>query len=357
MRAHAVVALLLLVTVSGCIGGQERSQWAYTSTQLDTTYAEGRTGRGVTVGILDTGINLGHPSLDHLGDDDRANGEVIAFKDYLVGDEGVEKARDPDGHGSHVTGILAGRGSGTGSKILYNGVDLLGGAPDVRLVIVRVCDDDHCDGQGIVDGVRWATAQNVDILSLSLGGEAARGVLSDLMQDRLESAINSAIDQGIVVVASAGNSGPDNEQVNSPADIPRVIAVGAIDKDLKVWSGSSRGDNPPCRLGGVLGSPATGRCDPHKKPEVVAPGVEVLSAWTGDSYARATGTSQATPFVTSAVAAMLQGAPELRDAQGVRGVKEALMDTAKPLRGQQTPHDDGAGYGLLQAADAVARYR
>ena len=362
-RAIAPLALALLVALPGCLSGPGASTWAYRMVQLDQLDGGGA---GVTVAILDTGINVRHPSLDHLVDGDRQNGELIAYRDFLDGGQGVGEARDPDGHGSHVAGILAARGGGgVGDRLVSGDVELLGGAPAVRLVVARVCNAETCPGQAIVAGIRWATAQGADVLSLSLGGQAGLPpVLAEIVEDQMTDAINDAIDRGVVVVASAGNCGnaaregcQGADDVNTPAAISGVIAVGAVDSKGRVASFSSGGDNAgnPCRPLPLAG--LSGRCDPNKKPELVAPGVDIVGAWTGRTYVTVSGTSQATPFVTAAVAHMLAGRPDLNDRDDVLAVKRALVDTAKPVTGQDRPHDAEAGYGILQARSAVDRYR
>ncbi|MEA3190379.1 MAG: serine protease AprX [Thermoplasmata archaeon] len=357
MKAVPVLLLLLATTFSGCLGGEARTEWAFEVTQLATLADQGRSGKGVVVAILDTGINREHAALEHLFDGDLENGEVTHFQDFLGTDQGPAKAFDRDGHGSHVAGVLAASGSTLGDKLVYGGVDLRGGAPGIRLMVARVCGEAACDGNAIVRAVDWAAANGAQVLSLSLGRQASSSVLPVQLQDAMESAINRAIDRGIVVVASAGNDGPGNTDVGSPASIPRVIAVGAIQEDGSVWASSSRGDDAtnPCRTIPVVGS--QGRCKPNQKPELVAPGVDILSSWTDDSYARASGTSQATPFVTAAVALMLEGHGRLTDADDVARVKKVLVDTAQPVADQAMPHDEGAGYGLVQALAAVNAYR
>ncbi|HLF17145.1 MAG TPA: S8 family serine peptidase, partial [Candidatus Thermoplasmatota archaeon] len=297
-----------------------------------------------------------HPSLDHLVDGDLGDGELTHFKDFLDGGEGVEKAHDPDGHGSHVIGILAARGPY--SHGLFGGVELDGGAPGIELVVARVCDAKSCATDRLPEAIRWAVQTGgADILSLSLGGqEGGIGLVNDLLQDDLEAAIQEAIDAGVVVIASAGNDGPDNLDISTPANIPDVIAVGAIQRGGVVWTNSSRGDDAgnPCRTFPPL--PTVGRCDPSKKPELVAPGVDILSAWTGNGFAVATGTSQATPFVTAVVAILLEDHPALRGREDVLSLKRALMETARPVAGQREPHDDAAGYGIVQADAALRDY-
>jgi len=347
----ALAALaFLLPALSGCLGmGSGRTAWAFDDTQLAALAAEGRTGRGVTVAFLDTGINVGHPSLAHLRDGNMDNGELVAFRDFLGSASTVAAAFDDDGHGTHVAAILAARGATTLDKL--GGIDLLGGAPDVRLVVARVCSKDTCDPSVLPAAINWAVSQGADVISLSLGGEF--GLRDALTERNIDSAVQSAIDSGTVVIASAGNKGPDDQDVESPASIPEVIAVGAVDEAGHVAPFSSRGDDAgnPCRglpLPGGLG----GRCDPDKKPELVAPGVGIVSAWTGKEYRSADGTSQATPFVTAAVALILQGKPDLPGRNDVLRLKSALVSSAAPLQGQVVPHDPAAGYGLLQAEAA-----
>jgi subtilisin family serine protease len=354
MRAILAVALLTALVLSGCLGGEKRTQWAFTSTQITDMAALGRTGQGVTVAILDTGINLNHPSLSHLHDGNVANGEVVAYHDYIDGSDGVAAAQDHDGHGSHVAGIIAAHGSSTSDKLAYGGVDLLGGAPNVRLVIARVCGGDTCKTDAIPTAVTWAVNQGADVISLSLGGERADNLFG-LQSDQLTNAINAAIDSGVVVVASAGNEGTKQGDVAAPADIPGVIAVGAVDSDLSVWSDSNRGADMPCQTVPVVGT-QNGRCPPNEKPELVAPGVDILSAWAGSSYVRATGTSQACPFVTSVVALILEGRPDLPNRAAVMDLKQSLIETARPIEGQHQPHDLAAGYGLVQAKAAYNDY-
>ncbi len=355
---RAATALLLLATVlGGCLGGEARTEWAYTITQLDLMPDAGRTGKGVTIAVIDTGANRDHPALSHLFDGQRDNGEVVAFQDYMHGKQGVDQTYDDAGHGSHVLGIIGAAGSTLGDKLVYGGVDLKGGAPDATFVIAKVCDLNGCASDQIPAAIRWATSQGAQVISLSLGGPEGSNPFGLVAPDDLTSAVNEAIDKGVVVIASAGNDGPSNSDVYAPSNIQGVISVGAIDSSGQVWDKSNRGDDAgnPCQTLPVLGT--SGRCDPDKKPELVAPGVEILSAWTGGSYVRATGTSQACPFVTSAVGLILQGRPHLTGRADVEHMKTVLEQTARKIGGQKTPHDDAAGYGIVQAKAAYDAYR
>jgi subtilisin family serine protease len=372
MRAPATtlaLAALLVPALSGCFGTEARTEWAFEVTQLSALADEGRTGRGVRVAVLDTGIDVGHVALTHLVDGDLHNGELVGFQDYVAARNGVAQAYDDDGHGTHVAGIIAASGSSLADKIEYGGVALLGGAPGVHLLVAKVCGIDaggraFCDADAIPRALEWAVAQKADVVNLSLGGVAPDDVFANLCLQPsscpIANAVRAAVAEGVVVVAAAGNDGPGNDDVSTPGDVAEAISVGAIQKDGSVWVNSSRGDDAghPCTAtSNVLPNPFNPpRCDPNKKPELVAPGVQILSAWTGGRYVQATGTSQATPFVTAAVALMLEGRPDLRSGADVVELKQALVASAKRVPGQAAPHDDAAGYGLLQAKAALAAY-
>ncbi len=349
-------SLFVSIALAGCVGDIQRTEWAYDVTDIDGVPG---TGARVRVAVLDTGINTAHPSLDHLVDGKAANGELIAFKDFMSSREGVSQAYDDDGHGSHVVGIMAARGGKSGG-LLAGGFDLHGGSPGIQLMVARVCNQESCDSTAIRRAVDWSVSNGAHVISMSLGGVSTLLPFDD--DDPIRASINNALDQGIVVVAAAGNGGPGaaegerRSDVSFPADVPDVIAVGAISRDGSVASISSRGDNS-CLIGQI------GRCrDPDRKPELVAPGVGILSAWTGSDYVEATGTSQATPFVTSVVALLLEprvgsdGKSPLRDRGDVETLKRVLVDTAKPVAGQSQPHDDAAGYGIVQAGAAFRAY-
>lgn len=361
----ALVALAFaLAVLPGCLGGIQRTEWAYDDAGIDQVVsATGRTGKGVTIAILDTGINVQHPALDHLVDGDPANGELVAFRDFLGTAVGVASAFDDSGHGSHVAGIIAARKTGT----TFAGVELKGAAPAAQLVVGRVCAE-RCDASILPTAIDWAVRQGADVVSLSLGGQFN---LTDTQQRlQLENAVDGAIAVGVVIVASAGNEGAGSADVESPADIPGVIAVGSIGEDGQVSDFSSHGSaqNNVCRLPSQSPPPipipplprvlpvVISRCDPDMKPELVAPGEEIVSAWAGKDYYKASGTSQATPFVTAAVALMLEGHADLDSREDVEAVKQALVDSARPVPGQVLPHDDGAGYGSLDAFAALQAY-
>jgi len=274
-------------------------------------------GSGVTVAVLDTGVDAGHPDLD--------DGTVVDSRDFTT-DGTVE---DRIGHGTHVAATVA--GDGDASNGTYRGV-----APNASIMNLRVLGS---SGRGqtswIVDGIEYATNNSADVLSISLGGRASG-------DDPLVRAVQRATDRGATVVVAAGNSGPNSRTIASPAVAPDVVSVGAYDgtTDGVAWF-SSRGPTP-----------ITGDI----KPDVVAPGVGIVSACvpsnprgcTDGQYTSLDGTSMAAPHVSGVAALMLERNPDW----GPRRVKNALLSTAEPLSGDDvTVYDQGAG--LVNASRAV----
>ncbi|MEA3203919.1 MAG: serine protease AprX [Thermoplasmata archaeon] len=328
MRSAAALALALLL--SGCslpgITGPARTAWAFDATGLEALHGRGLDGHGVTVAIVDTGIDPSHPEF--------AGTHLVAWADLA---NGRADPYDADGHGSHVAALVAGQSP------------LRGGAPGVGLIAVQVfAGDGTASDQRVADGISFAVEHGADIIGLSLGGGTF-----PILGTASENAAQAAVGKGVLVVAAAGNDGPNDQDVRSPASAKGVIAVGAVDAALKVAAFSSRGSDASPIVSG-LGLP---RRAPDQKPEVVAPGDAILSAWRDHGYAAASGTSMAVPFVVSALALLLQAHPGVRphDEAGVETVKGWLAESAAPVAGAQRPHDPAAGYGLLQATRLVDR--
>ena len=287
-------------------------------------------GNGVEVCIVDTGIDLSHPDLAHL--------ELAGWKDFI---SNRGEPYDDQGHGTAMAGILVAENR------------LPGIAPDVDLFIAKAISKSGIGtDEDIAEAVDWCTDNGVDIISLSLGG--TQGIDWIFIEtDALEAAVDRAIDQGVFVVAAAGNDGgsDDDGDVASPGGVEDVICVGAIDTDGTIWSNSSIGNN-----GFTLQHPL-GRWDPDKKPELVAPGEQlpILNAQidTDVLYAWGSGTSGATVWVSGAIAHLLEHRPDLGQngtsggsRSTVEDVKDWIKDSVVPKEGQGE-HDNYYGYGRL----------
>jgi serine protease AprX len=308
----------------------ERTEWAFTSTEIKSMNDAGYDGDGVVVGIVDTGLDTSHPDLDHI--------DVIAWKDY-INDE--PEPYDDGGHGTMMAGIIAADG------------EITGAAPKVDMIVVKaISSSGSGSSEDVAAGIDFCVDNGADVICLSLGGKGRRFNIGDDAVNACE----RAIAQGVYVVAAAGNDGEESNDhdVDSPAVTEKVIAVGAIDENKQIAPFSSVGDND-----GTLPGPFDDRQDPDKKPELVAPGVDIVSTYRDDKYATGSGTSQATAFVAGAIALLLDANPDWQregssggHENAVDHFKEVFMDTAEKLPGQDTPHDEHYGYGLIQTRDA-----
>lgn len=267
----------------------------------------GFTGRDVLLADLDTGWDPGHPDLA---------GRVVDVKDFV---EDGGKAIDRSGHGMHTAGTIAGSGAASGGR--FKGV-----APDAKLVVGKVCDDDgFCPESSIIAGMEWAAGHGAKAVNLSLGSdEPSDGT------DPVSEAVNTLTKTtGTLFVAAAGNSG---EQVGSPAAADLALTVGSVDKQDQLSGFSSRGP----RLG-----------DNAIKPDVTAPGEAIVAARAkgtslgtpvDEFHTRLSGTSMATPHVTGAIAVLAQKYPSWTAAD----LKAAIAGNATP-DASNNPYQQGSG--------------
>jgi subtilisin family serine protease len=279
----------------------------------DRAQAAGFTGSGVTVAVLDTGIDATHPDLA---------GRVVAQENFSVSPDTVDRV----GHGTHVASIVAGERSGV--------------APGTGLLVGKVLDDTGFGNESdVIAGMEWAAPQ-ADVVNMSLGAPFA----SD-GSDPLSLAVDALSDQyETLFVIAAGNSGPASATIELPGTSDRALTVGAVDGSDTVADFSSRG-------------PLTGSFE--LKPEVVAPGVDIVAARAagtslGDPvdglFTSVSGTSMATPHVAGAAADLVQQHPDWTAAQ----LKDALVGSADPIGGDG--FDVGAGrLDIGDALDATVR--
>ncbi len=215
----------------------------------------GNKGENTTIAILDTGISSTHPEFDYSN---------IKRINVINGDHIAE---DSNGHGSHVAGIIAAQGE-----------KITGASPKVRLLIIKVAETlDAWSIENVVKGFQLAIEANVDVISVSGEFPDTESNLEDLKKKVAE-----ATAKGIVTVASAGNNYNDFPVDSYPAAYDECISVGSIKQDGTRADSSSR----------------------STKLDVVAPGEEIFSTWTGSGYKTDSGTSMATPLVSGIVAVL-----------------------------------------------------
>jgi serine protease AprX len=330
---------------------------AVTSGSFFVNHNNGLTGAGITIAVLDSGIAKVQ--------DDLPASAVVAFKDFV---NGRTTRYDDYGHGTHVAGILAGRGTDSGGQFA-------GTAPGAKLVVLKVLDS---QGNGRVSNViaalNWLTTYGpyygVRVVNMSFGAQPDE----DPSLDPLALAAKALVDRGVVVVAAAGNNGQLNGYnvwggIPSPADAPWVLTVGASSsmgtltrKDDTMASFSSRG-------------PAVGHI---AKPDLVASGVGIVAPMAAEGslvsslsqllvsplcaltscaatstgqYMSLSGTSMAAPVVSGTVALMLQANPNLTP----NLVKAILQYTAEFRKGY-SPLEQGAGFLNTLGAVRLAKF-
>ena len=312
------------------------SEWAYEDSGIRSLQSTGTMGEGVRVCIVDTGIDVSHPDFSMIN--------LNGFRDFYH--EVNDEVRDigHDSHGTLMAGLLVANGT-------YKGA-----APGVSLSVAIALGPDGKSGSEkmVSQAIRWCRiSQNSDVISLSLGSEPGSRVTST--SETVE-AVKEALDEGIFVVAAAGNSDfhSNDTDVSTPASLPGVIAVGAHDRGGNPWSDSATGS---------LTDPETGetRSFPNQKPEILAPGVLLWSCISNEReppYAYSTGTSDSTVIVAGALALILSihgesisGEDGIVDQQEMNLVKVALANSARPSPYHDSIHDPKTGYGLLDASE------
>lgn len=290
----------------------------------------GVSGAGTEICVVDTGVDPGHEQLDSKA--------PIPFLDLV---NGAATAYDDQGHGTHVASIAAGDGTGASIASLFDGV-----APAAAVSAVKVLD---ASGVGqdsdVVLGIEWcASRSSVDVINVSVTSPLGSDGL-----DAVSQAVDAAvIEDGVVVVAAAGNSGDIPGSIASPAAAREAVTVGAVAE----WSAPT---GQPWRSEGIYLAPFSSRgptADGRNKPDVVAPGVSIGAASAGSTatYEVKSGTSMASPFVAGLAALLLDRQPTWTPAQ----VRAAIVGTARDVGAAGTDPDWGAGlvdgYAALASA-------
>jgi subtilisin family serine protease len=228
-------------------------QWALAAMHSVPSWAISR-GAGVTVAVVDTGVDASHPDLI---------GQVLTGYDFVDGDTTTQ---DGYGHGTHVAGIIAARAN--------NQIGVAGVAPDSRILPVRVLDD---SGSGylsdVAAGIVYAADHNARVINLSLGAPSGATTLAD--------AVTYARGKGALVVCAAGNDAAS--QLLYPAAYDGCESVAATDQSDQLASFSN-------------GGPGL---------DVSAPGVDIASTYPGDNYVYESGTSMAAPMVSAVLAQLI----------------------------------------------------
>ncbi len=311
----------------------------------------------VDIAILDTGVDFDHPDLNVYHRVNCARGGPFG------GDCKDNDGDDGNGHGTHVAGTIG---------AIDNEIGVVGVAAGARLWAVRVLDN---NGSGwfswVIGGIDYVTqhASEIEVANMSLGGQ---GTLNSL-----RTAIQNAVNAGVVIVVAAGNESRDvygaggfgTGDESIPASYPEAMTVSAM-ADFDGLPGGAVPDNDATVIfqsvcpqtnfthtgddvfscftnysNSVTGNPETSTGNPVNSPglaiDVAGPGVNILSTWMDGMYATSSGTSMASPHVAGAVAVYIAANGRATDAAGVADIRQALIDAAEP----QTDWRDGDGVG------------
>lgn len=255
-----------------------------------------KTGLGVRVAIVDSGIDLDHPDLAP---------NIIAGFDAIRGGNGD----DDNGHGSHVAGTVA---------AVNNSIGVVGVAPQASLIAVKVLARNGSGwSEDIAEGIDWAVnSGQADVINMSLGSSSPSSLI--------QTAVERAAAAGVVIVCAAGNEGPGDNTVGWPAAFPECIAVSAW-TDLDGTSTDIDGSGTDESLASFSSRGA--------EVEVTAPGVKIYSTYKDGSYATLSGTSMASPHAAGVVALLIQG--------GSSDPRADLASNVEQVQG--TAHEVGSG--------------
>jgi len=260
----------------------QTSSWGFAQLGIGALHEKGFTGKGVKVAILDTQIDVDHPDLKNII-------ELI----NLTKEDPVAK----HGHGIAVAGILAATDDDNG---------VIGVAPEAEIIAIKTMNE---NGGGsytnLIDGIYLAFDHGAKVINMSLGGTVSSG--------ELDRAIEHVVNQGVIVVCAAGNTGR-NDSVMHPGRHPQTICVGATNKRKRVSAFSSRG----------------------LEIDVVAPGERLITTHLNNSYSKVTGSSFAAPIVSGIACLLFQA--------GIR-LTHDMLQTSIDI--EEEGEDNKSGYGLI----------
>ncbi|MFF7279176.1 type VII secretion-associated serine protease mycosin [Streptomyces griseorubiginosus] len=307
LSATALTGALVLAMAPTASADQTRqAQWALQTLQAESAWKISE-GKGVTVAVIDTGVNAEHVDL---------KGNVLKGKDFSDGDDDAspEASEEDPSHGTEMAAVIAGHGHGPNDT---DGV--MGLAPEAKILPIR--DDTERDFS-FADEIRYAVDQGASIINIS------GFTTQDSAADR--AAISYALEHDVLVVAGSGNQNKD-PQIQYPAKYPGVLAVGGVTQDGAIWEGSNSG------------------------PEVLlsAPATRIVSAgWPGNKLRISDGTSNSTAFVSAAAALLRSKYPDLTAGQiANRLVKTAVLPSS--VKGSSLP-DEKYGYGEIRPLAALS---
>lgn len=292
------------------------AQWALTALDIEAAHQATR-GAGVTIGIVDTGVDATHPDLD---------GSVLPG--MSTWDDKGDGLADTVGHGTSMASLLVGHGHGGG------GDGILGIAPEAKVLPVSAYPTDYDPSKsdtevgrqiedGFVKGIRWLADQNVDVILVAAGGSPS---------DEELAAVEYATERkNVPIVAAAGNTSDSvggDVVVQAPAMYDQVFGVSGTTRDGDFWTGSVEGG----------------------QVSLAAPAQDIISAKAGGGYTTDSGTSSASAMVAGTVALMKAQWPDMAWEDIEWRITETADDAGDPGSDKQF------GYGIVNPAEALTAH-
>lgn len=271
-------------------------EWWFTSLRIPEIWDQGVQGQGITVAVLDSGVN---PAVAGLSSQLTPGTDVTG-----------QGATDTQGHGTRMAAFIAGQG-GVGNEI--------GIAPQARIMPVKVLGGGLPTATRYVNGINWAVAHGSKIINMSVGDP-------EPCPDQVQQAVARAVNSGAIVVAAAGNDANRGNPSAYPANCKGVIAVGAVDADLHAWPDSEQQDYL----------------------DVAAPGVHMRAIDQTGATGYSDGTSDAAALTSASLALIWSKLPQLTNRQVVARLLAGVVDD------RTTPgHDNVTGYGVVRPYHSI----
>ncbi|MCW2926343.1 MAG: serine protease [Thermoleophilia bacterium] len=305
-------------------------EWGVAKINAPAAWAQGAAGAGVTVGIVDTGLDAAHPAIrDHYRG---TNADGSQTHDYNWFDPFTRSAKpfDDGEHGTHVAGSTAG---GTDERAI-------GVAPGAKIIAAKAINGAGYNTTSATlqalqfmlaptktDGTAPDPTKGADVINNSWGN-------ANQADDTFMESFRALKAAGIEVVTAAGNDGPREGTVSPPGSYPGYLSVAASTERDSIASFSSRG-------------PSKFATPEEMTPNVTAPGAGVTSSVPGGGYSRMSGTSMASPHVAGAVAVLLSKFPQATHDQIVSALTKTAVDIDRP------GPDNAAGFGRIDVAKAL----
>ncbi|WP_342377841.1 S8 family serine peptidase [Myxococcus stipitatus] len=276
--------------------------WGIEAMRIPELWAKGFTGKNVKVGHLDTGVDGKHPALR------KAIAGFAYFDDFGNLQMPPPKAFDTEDHGTHTAATIAGRPV----KKQHVGI-----APGAMLESACVIEGGYATAR-VLGGMDWAIGQGVRVLNMSLGFPGYQPDFLTLTQILRE--------KNVLPVFAIGNEGPGTSR--SPGNYSEALSVGATDEDRQVADFSSSESLP--------------RTEDPNVPDLVAPGVDVISAQPGGGYQSMSGSSMATPHISGLAALLIEACTQAKREVSVDELERAILDSCQ--LGTIAPERGGSGF-------------